>query len=225
MSKYPYSTAASGTETENRHFTRCSSGLAYEDLPLLVVENLHPEVTDSDLGQIFGLSKEAHVPTTSIARDQFAGRSLGYGEVRVCNIRDIEKILQDLQYHRSSSSRNRPIRVLWKNRKHTNHAVFIKNLHDSTTESTLRDIFSQFEAAPSTEIVSKVYKGTRIAYERICCSRQEAAEEAIDKIHGMRIRGQRVYVEHVVESRYRETDTLLIRYIPPSLFTETSMVH
>lgn len=59
-----------------------------------------------------------------------------------------------------------------------------------------------------------------LLYGNVCYDTQEAAEEAINMIHGMKICVQQVFVEHEIEASHRLTDTLLVMYIPTSLCTE-----
>lgn len=173
---------------------------SFEDLPLLHVDNLHPDVTEEDITKIFETRSKAIVRTVVIARDAFSGRSLEFGTVRIDNVNDAGQIVKRLNNHQSLFSRGRRIRVILKNRKFTSRKIIVKNLDPSTGSCTLEKIFAQFGKIEKVDLAEKIWSA-RLPHAYVTFSTQEAAEEAISRLHGMRFGGHRVFVEHAVKRK------------------------
>lgn len=82
---------------------------------MLHADNLHRDVTEEDITEIFETRSRAIVRTVDIALDAFSGRSLEFGAVRINNVDDADKIVKSLNNLRSTISRDRCVRVIAKN--------------------------------------------------------------------------------------------------------------
>ncbi|KAG1334119.1 polyadenylate-binding protein 7 [Cocos nucifera] len=79
--------------------------------PALYVGDLHPDVMDSHLFDLF--SSVGAVTSVRVCRDTVSGRSLGYGYVNCISSQDAAQAIEKLNH---ASLNGKPIRVMWSHR-------------------------------------------------------------------------------------------------------------
>lgn len=159
----------------------------------LYVGDIHPEVTEALLFEIF--NAVGPVASIRVCRDAVTRRSLGYAYVNFHNVADAERALDTMNY---TSIKGVPCRIMWSQRDPTLRKsgvgnIFVKNLSVDVDNKALYDTFSLFGNILSCKVVHS-HGGDSKGYGYVHYETQEAAEEAIEKINGMLIAGQEVFV-------------------------------
>ncbi|KJE91118.1 poly A binding protein [Capsaspora owczarzaki ATCC 30864] len=167
----------------------------------LYVGDLHPEVTEAQLFEIF--NNIGPVVSIRVCRDAITRRSLGYAYVNFHAAVDAERALDTLNY---SLIRGKPCRIMWSQRdpavrKSGLGNVFIKNLDKTIDNKALLDTFSAFGNILSCKVVTDE-NGSK-GYGFVHYETQEAAETAIAKVNGMVINGKQVFVGIFVPRKER----------------------
>lgn len=113
------------------------------------------------------------------------------------NIADAERALDTMNY---TTIKSVPCRIMWSQRdpslrKSGVGNIFVKNLDTSIDNKALYDTFSLFGNILSCKVVNHP-DGSSKGYGYVHYETAEAANEAIDKINGMLIAGQEVFVGH-----------------------------
>jgi len=168
----------------------------------LYVGDLHPTVSEALLFEIF--KAVGPVASIRVCRDAVTRRSLGYAYVNFHNIVDAERALDTLNY---TPIKGKPCRIMWSHRdpsvrKSGQGNVFIKNLDKTIDNKALYDTFSTFGNILSCKVVTDT-KGNSKGYGFVHYETQEAAEQAINKVHGMLLNGKIVYVGHFIPKKER----------------------
>lgn len=169
----------------------------------LYVGDLHPEVTEATLFEIF--NAVAPVASVRVCRHAITRRSLGYSYVNFHTIRDAERVLDTMNY---TLIKGRMCRLMWSQRdpslrKSGEGNVFIKNLDPTIDSKDLFDTFSIFGNIISCKVVTDRTSGASKGYGFVHFETQEAANEAIDKVNGNVISGRVVYVGNFVKRDQR----------------------
>ncbi|EGG20305.1 RNA-binding region RNP-1 domain-containing protein [Cavenderia fasciculata] len=168
----------------------------------LYVGDLHQDVTDSQLFEIF--NQVGPVANLRICRDTTTRRSLNYAYVNYHNPADAERALDTLN---NTLVKGKACRIMWSQRdpslrKSGVGNIFIKNLDKSVDHKALFDTFSAFGNILSCKVVTdetNVSKGFGfVHYES-----QDSADKAIMKVNGMIINDQKVFVGPFKSSKER----------------------
>jgi len=172
----------------------------------LYVGDLHPDVTEANLFEIF--NAVGPVASIRVCRDAVTRRSLGYAYVNFHNMQDAaERALDTLNY---SNIKGRPCRIMWSHRDPTIRKsgvgnVFVKNLDPSIDNKGLYDTFSLFGNILSCKVATSP-EGESKGYGFVHYETADAAEQAIRKVNGMEILGKQVYVGHFVRRSERSSN-------------------
>jgi len=168
----------------------------------LYVGDLHPAVTEAILFDLF--KSVGPVASIRVCRDAISRRSLGYAYVNFHNTVDAERALDTLNY---APVRGKPCRIMWSHRdpsvrKSGQGNVFIKNLDKSIDNKALYDTFSTFGNILSCKVVTDS-KGNSKGYGFVHYETQEAADQAINKVHGMLLSNKIVFVGPFIPRKER----------------------
>lgn len=171
--------------------------------PSLYIGDLHPDVTEAMLFEVF--NSVGPVTSIRVCRDSVTRRSLGYAYVNYQTLQDAERSLDALNY---TLIRGQPCRIMWSQRdpslrKSGNGNVFVKNLDRSIDNKALYDTFSLFGNILSCKVgvdESNRSKG----YGFVHYESEASAKSAIEKVNGMLIGGKTVYVGPFVTRSERE---------------------
>jgi polyadenylate-binding protein len=184
----------------------------------LYVGDLHPAVTEAILFDLF--KSVGPVASIRVCRDAVTRRSLGYAYVNFHNTLDAERALDTLNY---APIRGKPCRIMWSHRdpsvrKSGQGNVFIKNLDKSIDNKALYDTFSTFGNILSCKVVTDT-KGNSKGYGFVHYETQEAADQAINKVHGMLLANKIVFVGPFIPNKERCPGT------DPDKFTNLYVKH
>lgn len=169
----------------------------------LYVGDLEVNVTDSQLFDLF--SQVGRVVSVRVCRDMNTGRSLGYAYVNYSNPVDAARALEVLNY---APLNDKPIRAMHSNRdpsarKSGEANIFIKNLDKAIDNKALYDTFSAFGAILSCKIATDA-SGQSKGYGFVQFDREEAAQNAIEKLNGMLLNDKQVYVGPFLRKQERD---------------------
>jgi len=184
-----------------------ASGGSVPQFASLYVGDLHPDVTEAILYEIF--NAVGPVGSIRICRDSVTKKSLGYGYVNFHSVSDAERALDTLNY---SSIKGRACRIMWSQRdpslrKSGVGNIFVKNLDKSIDNKALYDTFSLFGNILSCK-VSCDPSGKSKGYGFVHYETEEAAKQAIERVNGMQIGDKTVEVTAFVKRNEREVSTV-----------------
>lgn len=182
-----------------------AAGAPVNPIPLtsLYVGDLDPEVSDSQLYDLF--AQVVEVVSVRVCRDVTTRRSLGYAYVNFTNPGDAAKALDTLNF---TPLNNKPIRIMYSNRDPNTRSssaanIFIKNLDKGIDNKALHDTFSTFGNIVSCKIAVDP-AGQSKGYGYVQFEREEAAQDAIEKLNGMALNDKVVYVGPFLPKQERE---------------------
>jgi len=159
----------------------------------LYVGDLAQEVTEAMLFEKF--NAVGPVASIRVCRDAITRRSLGYAYVNFVNPNDAETAVNDMNYDPVAG---RPCRIMWSQRDPAIRRsgvgnIFIKNLDKTIGQKEMYDTFIAFGTILSCKVVVDPEGGSR-GFGFIHYETQEAADSAIEKVNGKRLRDSTVYV-------------------------------
>lgn len=171
----------------------------------LYVGDLHPEVTESNLFELF--NQVGPVASIRVCRDTLTRRSLQYAYVNFHNPHDAERALDALNY---SQIKGQTIRIMWSQRDPSKRKsgvgnIIIKNLDKAIDHKALHDTFSTFGNILSCKVAMDQDHVSR-GYGFVHFETAQAAEAAINGVNGMLLNGQKVVVEAFNTKKAREVD-------------------
>merc|ERR1719487_328723 len=145
------------------------------------------------------------VGSIRVCRDSVTRRSLGYGYVNFHAVADAERALDTLNY---SSIKGRACRIMWSQRdpslrKSGAGNIYVKNLDRSIDNKALYDTFSLFGNILSCKVAS-TREGKSLGYGFVHYETEEAAKQAIERVHGMQIGEKTVHVSAFLKNTERE---------------------
>lgn len=170
------------------------------------------------------------VASIRVCRDAITRRSLGYAYVNFVNPTDAETAVNDMNYDPVAG---RPCRIMWSQRDPSVRRsgvgnIFIKNLDKTIGQKELYDTFIAFGTILSCKVVTDS-EGSSRGFGFIHYETQEAADSAIEKVNGKRLRETTVYVgpfrsktERLEEISKLETEytNLYIKNLPEDIDEE-----
>ncbi|EME27649.1 poly(A) binding / translation initiation factor [Galdieria sulphuraria] len=195
----------------------------------IYVGDLHPEVNEANLFEVF--SAIGPVASVRVCRDIVTRRSLGYAYVNFHSMDDAERALETMNFYACPQTRDKPMRLMWKNRDPTIRKsgagnVFIKNLDKAIDNKTLFDTFSVFGNILSCKVATDD-EGNSLGYGFVHFENPEDAETAINKVNGMLLNDKQVYVGYFKSRQEREASeethiftNVYTKNLIPSMCTE-----
>jgi len=185
----------------------------------LYVGDLHVDITEGILFELF--NRVGPVASIRVCRDAVTRRSLGYAYVNFHNVQDAERALDTMNF---TDIKGRPCRIMWSQRdpslrKSGVGNVFVKNLAPSVDNKGLFDVFSVFGNILSCKVATDENGGSK-GYGYVHYETAEAAQDAIQKVNGMVVDDQEVYVGLFVRRQERagqsEWTNLYVKQFPES---------
>lgn len=167
----------------------------------LYVGDLAPDVTESDLCAKF--STAGRIQSVRICRHNKTKKSLGYGYVNFHEAADADKAMTLLNF---DPLHNRPMRLMWAQRdpflRRTGKGnIFVKNLNLGIGSKELYHIFAVFGKILSCKVAADE-NGSK-GYGFVHYENEQSALDAISKIDGTEISGQKVLVTKFVPQKDR----------------------
>lgn len=173
----------------------------------LYVGDLHVDVTEAMLHELF--NAVAPVSSIRVCRDTVTHRSLGYGYVNFHSVSDAGRAMDTLNH---SSIRGRACRIMWSQRdpslrKSGAGNIYVKNLDRSIDNKALFDTFSLFGNILSCKVAAD-RDGLSHGHGFIHYETEEAAKQAIERVHGMQIGDKTVQVSTFVKQSDRDSPAM-----------------
>jgi polyadenylate-binding protein len=192
----------------------------------LYVGDLQQEVTEADIYHVF--QQFGAITSIRVCRDVVTQRSLGYAYVNFARYEDADRALDTMNF---DLLKNRPMRIMWSNRDPTLRKngvgnIFIKNLDKQIDNKALYDTFSAFGNILSCKIAFDEI-GKSKGYGFVHFETQDAADNAIERVNGMLLNNQKVFVGPFIPRRERQGHVneatftnCYLKNLPPSVGDE-----
>jgi polyadenylate-binding protein len=168
----------------------------------LYVGDLNIDVTEALLFEIF--NAVGPVASVRVCRDAATRRSLGYAYVNFHRLEDAERALDTLNF---KMIRNRACRIMWSHRDPALRRsglgnIFVNHLARDIDNKQLYDTFSMFGNILSCK-VSTNNKRESLGYGFVHYETDESANNAIEKVDGKIINGEKISVQKFQSKKER----------------------
>ncbi|XP_058073878.1 uncharacterized protein LOC131222729 [Magnolia sinica] len=169
----------------------------------LYVGDLDPSISDSDLIQSF--SAVGPVVSVRVCRDSISKASLGYGYVNFLSPSDASKALESLNH---TQLKGKQMRIMWSfrdplSRKSGVANLFVNNLDLSIDSAALRKIFGKFGNILSCKVADE--NGNNKGFGFVQFDSEEAAQSAVEALHGSLVYGKKIYVSKFVKKTEKQS--------------------
>ncbi|XP_031488439.1 uncharacterized protein LOC116256268 isoform X2 [Nymphaea colorata] len=168
----------------------------------LYVGDLHPDVTDKDLFNLFSLITGP--VSVRVCVDSLTGHSLGYGYVNYVNHADALRAMDTLN---NTQLKGKSIRIMWTEKDPTARKsgvanLFVKNLHKSIDNVTLPTIFEKYGNILSSKVATDQL-GKSKGYGFVQFDTEDSANNAIENLNNTVIRGKQLFVGPFIKKTER----------------------
>jgi len=169
----------------------------------LYVGDLSPEVTESDLYELF--KQVGAVQSIRVCRDSATRQSLGYAYVNFNSTENAERGLDTLNY---TPLKGKPIRISWSQRdpslRRSNVGnTFIKNLGKDIDALALEEIFGKFGNIASCKVQTDS-EGNSLGFGFVHFENEEESKNAISQMDGKFLNGKKIFVGPFIPKKNRE---------------------
>ncbi|KAF5747850.1 polyadenylate-binding protein 7-like isoform X1 [Tripterygium wilfordii] len=180
------------------------SAVVTQSTTSLYVGDLHPDVTDGQLADIFAEFKS--IGSVRLCRDSTTGRSLCYGYVNFVSPQDAAYAIETKNH---MVLNGKAIRVMWSQRDPDTRKmgvgnVYVKNLVNSIDNVGLQDLFQKFGNILSCKVAISE-EGKSKGYGYVQFETEESAKTAIEKLNGSTVGGKQIFVGKFI----RKSDRIL----------------
>ena len=170
----------------------------------LYVGDLEPTVTDSQIYDLF--HQIDPVLSACICKDVTTNSSLGYAYVIFSTVESANRALDQLNF---TTLNGKPIWIMYANcdpsiNKSGLANIFIKNLDKAVDAKVLYHTFCVFGTILSCKIATDDASGQSKGYGYVQFEEDEAAQNAIGKMKGMRLINDKHYVAPFIKKEERE---------------------
>ncbi|KAK9168482.1 hypothetical protein Syun_000622 [Stephania yunnanensis] len=168
----------------------------------LYVGDLHPDVTD---GRLFQLFEGVHnLTSVRVCRDTISGRSLGYGYVNFVSELDAIRAMEKMNH---ASVNGKVIRIMWSHRDSEKRKsgvgnLFVKNLNSSIDNVALNEMFSKYGKVLSCK-VALTPDGNSKGFGFVQFESEDSANAAIKNVNASTVGGKQIYVGNFVKKDVR----------------------
>ncbi|XXG48416.1 hypothetical protein AAC387_Pa02g2869 [Persea americana] len=168
----------------------------------LYVGDLHPSVGELELIECF--SPFGYISSARVCRDRLKGASLRYAYVNFGSRPDALNALESLNH---TMLKGKPMRIMWSQRDPHMREIgmanlFVKNLDLSVDSAMLHEAFAKFGSVLSCKVAEE--NGKRKGYGYVQFESEEAAQHAVESLHGSFIGDKKVYVTKFVKKSERQ---------------------
>ncbi|KAL3528673.1 hypothetical protein ACH5RR_007995 [Cinchona calisaya] len=158
----------------------------------LYVGDLHPDVTEADLTQVFGNKGALH--SVRLCRDRVSRNSLCYAYVNFLFPSDATRALASLNH---TKLRGKTMRIMWCQRdplprKNGVANLYVKNLCPSITSARLEEIFSKYGMILSCKVAEDNGKSKGFGFVQF--DSEDSATTALDALNNTVLEGKALCV-------------------------------
>ncbi|KAI0503936.1 hypothetical protein KFK09_014882 [Dendrobium nobile] len=166
------------------------------------VGDLHPDVTNENLMELFSTIGEVH--SVRVCRDFYTDCSRGYGYVNYISCQDAINAIEKLNH---TVLCGKPIRVMKSHhdpylRNSGIGNVFVKNICRSIDSVKLKEMFLKFGTILSCKVATEDGKSKGFGFVQF--DSQDSANMAIENLNGIIVGGKQIYVGKFIKKNDRK---------------------